>query len=235
MSDELRRRLSRRQILRGAAVVLGTIPGAALLAACGAPPPPPAPAAAPTTKPADPAKPAAPAATSAPAAAAPAASTGQRVVIRDHDWIQGTPGPAGRLVRRLHRQVRGSEPGHQGRARVVPARRDARQAAGAGRHRPDRRHRPHQRRAAGLRAAAQGGRARPRLAAGQNDTEWTGKDQKQFWPGNIRTYTRDGKLWGLPVVGHPGAVQYYINTTMVEKAGLKMPPADGNWSLRRLR
>ena len=56
MSDELRRRLSRRQILRGAAVVLGTIPGAALLAACGAPPPPPAapPAAAPTAKPADP-------------------------------------------------------------------------------------------------------------------------------------------------------------------------------------
>ena len=66
-----------------------------------------------------------------------------------------------------------------------------------------------------------------------SDTQWTGNDQKQFWPGNIRTYTRDGKLWGLPVVGHPGAVQYYINRTMVEKAGLKMPPGDGNWTLRR--
>jgi ABC-type glycerol-3-phosphate transport system substrate-binding protein len=55
-------------------------------------------------------------------------------------------------------------------------------------------------------------------------------DLKQFWPGNIATYTRQGKLWGLPVVGHPGAVQYYVNTTMVQKLGLKMPPADGNWT-----
>jgi ABC-type glycerol-3-phosphate transport system substrate-binding protein len=32
------------------------------------------------------------------------------------------------------------------------------------------------------------------------------------------------------MVGHPGGVQYYVNTTMVQKLGLKMPPADGNWS-----
>jgi len=32
------------------------------------------------------------------------------------------------------------------------------------------------------------------------------------------------------VVGHPGAVQYYINRTMVEKAGLKMPSGDGTWT-----
>src|ERR671936_609408 len=36
--------------------------------------------------------------------------------------------------------------------------------------------------------------------------------------------------WVLPVVGHPGANQYYVNTTMVQKLGLKMPPADGNWT-----
>ncbi len=36
------------------------------------------------------------------------------------------------------------------------------------------------------------------------------------------------------VVGHPGNVQYYINKTMIEKAGLKVPPADGNWSYEDL-
>jgi ABC-type glycerol-3-phosphate transport system substrate-binding protein len=64
----------------------------------------------------------------------------------------------------------------------------------------------------------------------KDDAEWQAKDQKQFWPGNIKTYTREGKVWGLPVVGHPGCVDYYINKTMVEKAGLKLPPEDGNWT-----
>ncbi len=63
-----------------------------------------------------------------------------------------------------------------------------------------------------------------------SDSEWTSKDQKQFWPGNIRTYTRNGKVWGLPVVGHPGSLQYYINRTMIEKAGLKVPSGDGSWT-----
>jgi ABC-type glycerol-3-phosphate transport system substrate-binding protein len=64
----------------------------------------------------------------------------------------------------------------------------------------------------------------------QSDQEWMSKDQKQFWPGNIKTYTMEGKVWGLPEVGHPGALQYYVNTTMVQKLGLKMPTADGSWS-----
>src|SRR5207237_2946333 len=64
----------------------------------------------------------------------------------------------------------------------------------------------------------------------QGDQDWMSKDMKQFWAGNLATYTRQGKLYGLPVVGHPGAVQYYVNTTMVQKLGLKMPPADGSWS-----
>ena len=32
------------------------------------------------------------------------------------------------------------------------------------------------------------------------------KDQKQFWPGNIKTYTREGKVWGLPVVAKSALV-----------------------------
>src|SRR5437868_8994454 len=99
------RRLSRRQMLRGAALVLGTIPGTAILAACGggsAPAPaaatakPAAPAAAATTATAATTPPAAAAApTSAPAAAAKPATSVQQVVIRDHDWIQGNPGQQG--------------------------------------------------------------------------------------------------------------------------------------------
>jgi ABC-type glycerol-3-phosphate transport system substrate-binding protein len=64
----------------------------------------------------------------------------------------------------------------------------------------------------------------------KDDKQWTDNDQKQFWAGNLKTYTRDGKLWGLPVVGHPGAIHYFVNKTMVEKKGLKMPPADGKWT-----
>src|SRR5437588_1853738 len=100
------RRLSRRRILQHTAVVLGSLPGMAILAACGggAPPAPAPPAAAPTSPPAAalttaPAAAAttAPAAapTSAPAAAAKPQSNVQRVTIRDHDWIQGNPGQQG--------------------------------------------------------------------------------------------------------------------------------------------
>jgi ABC-type glycerol-3-phosphate transport system substrate-binding protein len=69
----------------------------------------------------------------------------------------------------------------------------------------------------------------------KDDADWQAKDQKQFWPGNIKTYTIEGKVWGLPVVGHPGNVDYYINKTMVEKAGLKMPPLDGDWTFDDLK
>ena len=64
----------------------------------------------------------------------------------------------------------------------------------------------------------------------QTDTEWVNNDLKQFWPGNLATYTREGKLWGLPVVGHPGCVQYYLNVDMIKESGATMPPADGNWT-----
>jgi multiple sugar transport system substrate-binding protein len=67
-----------------------------------------------------------------------------------------------------------------------------------------------------------------------NDTEWIQNDKPQFWPGNIATYTREGKIWGLPVVGHPGCVQYFYNKDMIEKAGVKLPPDDGNWTYEDL-
>ena len=57
----------------------------------------------------------------------------------------------------------------------------------------------------------------------QKDTKWATEDQKQFFPGNIANYTAEGQQWGYPVVGHPGCLQYYTNTTMAEKLGIKLP------------
>jgi ABC-type glycerol-3-phosphate transport system substrate-binding protein len=57
----------------------------------------------------------------------------------------------------------------------------------------------------------------------QKDTKWAQNDQKQFFPGNIANYTAEGQQWGYPVVGHPGCLQYYMNTTMAEKVGAKLP------------
>ena len=220
MSTDGTRRLSRRQMLQGAALLLGTIPGSAILVACGGGAPP---AAAPTT----PAQPAAP--TAAPQAATKPATTGQRVVVRDHDWIQGNPGQQGDWYDAFIARFEDEHPDIKVEREWFPrAEMHAKQLA--------------------LAATGQiGDTVRINLAPlvselqlknvvrdlnslYQSDQEWMNNDQKQFWPGNIKTYTRQGKLWGLPVVGHPGAVQYYINRTMVEKTGLTMPPADGNWS-----
>ena len=233
------RRLSRRQMLRGAALVLGSIPGAAILAACGGGAAP-APAAA-TTAPAAPAattKPAAPAATTAPAAAAPTAApqaatkpatTGQRITIRDHDWIQGTPGGQGDWYDAFIAKFEDAHPDIQVQREWFP------------------RGEMHAKELALAATGQIGDTVRISVAPltaefqlkgvlhdlnslYQGDQDWISKDMKQFWAGNLATYTRQGKLYGLPVVGHPGAVQYYVNTTMVQKLGLKMPPADGNWS-----
>jgi ABC-type glycerol-3-phosphate transport system substrate-binding protein len=221
MSTDGMGRLSRRQMLQRAALLLGSIPGSAILAACGGGGVPPA--AAPTT----PAQSAAP--TSAPQAATRPATPGQQVVIRDHDWIQGNPGQQGDWYDAFIARFEDEHPDIKIEREWFPrAEMHAKQLA--------------------LAATGQiGDTVRINLAPlvselqlknvvrdlnslYQSDQEWISNDQKQFWAGNIKTYTRQGKLWGLPVVGHPGAVQYYINRTMVEKAGLKMPPADGNWS-----
>ncbi|MGI9148814.1 MAG: ABC transporter substrate-binding protein [Chloroflexota bacterium] len=232
------RRLSRRKMLRGAALVLGSIPGSALLAACGGAAPAPAAA---TTKPAAAAGPtAAPAApTTAPAAAtgakaAPVAankpdSSGQRITIRDHDWIQGNPGQQGDWYDAFIAKFEDAHPDIKVEREWFP------------------RNEMHAKQLALAATGQIGDTVRISLAPlvaelqlkgvvrdlnslYQTDQQWMSNDQKQFWPGNIKTYTREGKLWGLPMVGHPGAVQYYINRTMVEKAGLKMPSGDGTWT-----
>jgi ABC-type glycerol-3-phosphate transport system substrate-binding protein len=224
MTNDGTRRFSRRRMLQGAALVLGTVPGSAILAACGGAAAPVAPpAAAPTTAPQSAAPTSAPQATAKPAAAA------QRVVIRDHDWIQGNPGQQGDWYDAFIARFEDEHPDIKVEREWFPrAEMHAKQLA--------------------LAATGQiGDTVRINLAPlvselqlknvvhdlnslYQSDAEWQNNDQKQFWSGNLKTYTRQGKLWGLPVVGHPGAVQYYINRTMVEKAGLKMPPADGNWT-----
>jgi ABC-type glycerol-3-phosphate transport system substrate-binding protein len=251
MTRQATSRLSRRQMLKGTALVLGSLSGSAILAACGggAPAPTPAPA-----KPAEPAKPAAPAATTAPAApaAAPAATAAptapaaakpteapaaaakpaagtQVVTVRDHDWLQGTPGQPNDWYDGFIANWEKENPTIKVEREWFP------------------RNEMHAKQLALAATGQIGDTVRINVAPvvselqlkkvvhdldslWKDDKEWIDKDQKQFWPGNIRTYTREGKVWGLPVVGHPGAIQYFINKTMIEKKGLKMPPADGKWT-----
>lgn len=210
-------------MLRGAALVLGSIPGSAILAACGGAAPVPAAA---TTAPAG-----APAGapTAAPQAATKPATTGQQVIIRDHDWIQGNPGQQGDWYDAFIAKFEDAHQDIKIQREWFP-RNDmhAKQLALAATGQIGDTVRIN---LAPLTAELQlKGVVRDLNSLYQGDTNWTNNDLKQFWPGNIATYTRQGKLYGLPVVGHPGAVQYYVNTTMVQKLGLKMPPADGNWS-----
>jgi ABC-type glycerol-3-phosphate transport system substrate-binding protein len=223
------RRLSRRQMLKGAALLLGSIPGAVILEACG--PSASAPAAA-TTQPAAAAPPAA-AATTAPVAAATAATkpatSVQQVIIRDHDWIQGNPGQQGDWYDAFIAKFEDAHPDIKISREWFP------------------RNDMHAKELALAATGQIGDTVRINLAPlvaelqlkgvvrdldslYQSDQQWMANDQKQFWKGNIATYTRQGKLWGLPMVGHPGSVQYYINRTMVEAAGLKMPTGDGTWT-----
>jgi len=235
MSSEQTRRLSRRQMLRGAALVFGSIPGAAILAACGGAA---APAAAPTTAPQAAGPTTAPAAkpTTAPQAAPTAAqaatqpaATGQRTVIRDHDWIQGNPGQQGDWYDAFIAKFEADHPDISIQREWFPrAEMHAKQLALAATGQIGDTVRIN---LAPLTAELQiKGVLRDLNSLYASDQKWVSNDLKQFWPGNIATYTREGKLYGLPVVGHPGAVQYYVNTTMVQKLGLKMPPADGNWT-----
>ena len=183
-------------------------------------------------KPAGTTAPAAGAGTAAPTTAGvakPATGTGQRVTVVDHDWIQGTTGQQGDWYDQFIAKFEEQYPNIKIDRQWFP------------------RAEMHQK-LVQLAATGQIGdtvriNVAPLVSELQikgvlhdldtlykGDQEWVNNDQKQFWPGNLRTYTREGKLWGLPVVGHPGCVQYFTNTTMVQQAGLKMPPADGNWS-----
>jgi ABC-type glycerol-3-phosphate transport system substrate-binding protein len=239
------RRLSRRYMLKGAALVLGSIPASALLAACGggaAPAPAAAtttkpaaaaattaPAAAPTTAPAAPAAAATTAPAAAPTAAAQPVTSAARTIIRDHDWLQGNPGQQGDWYDAFIAKFEDAHPDIKIQQEWFPRNEmHAKQLALAATGQIGDTVRIN---LAPLVAELQlKGVVRDLNSLYQTDQQWMNNDQKQFWSGNIKTYTRDGKLWGLPIVGHPGAVQYYINRTMVEKAGLKMPAGDGTWT-----
>jgi len=232
-------------MLKGTALVLGSISGSAILAACGGGTAPAAPTSAPAkpteapaaAKPTEAAKPAAPAAapaaTSAPAAAAKPASGTQVVTVVDHDWVQGTPGQPNDWYDAFIANWEKEHPDIKIDRQWFPrAEMHAKELA--------------------LAATGQIGDTvridvAPKVSELQlkgvmhdlnslweSDKEWQDKDQKQFWAGNIKTYTREGKVWGLPVVGHPGAIHHFINKTMVEKAGLKMPDVNGNWTFEDL-
>ncbi|HVC32832.1 MAG TPA: extracellular solute-binding protein [Chloroflexota bacterium] len=58
------------------------------------------------------------------------------------------------------------------------------------------------------------------------DKSWSENDQPQFWPGNIATYTIQGQQWGFPMVGHPGAIEYFYNIDQLKKTGAGVPPVD---------
>ncbi len=58
------------------------------------------------------------------------------------------------------------------------------------------------------------------------DKEWAENDHKQFWPGNIATYTIQGQQWAYPVVGHPGCLHYYYNIDHLTAMKAPMPPVD---------
>jgi multiple sugar transport system substrate-binding protein len=222
--------------LRGTVLVLGSIPGAALLAACGGAAPPTAGPAAQTGGGAA-ATPAAAAsgpttAAAAPTAAAQVAATpataGGRTVVRDHDWLQGNPGQQGDWYDQFIAQFEDEHQDIKVQREWFP-RNDmhAKELALAATGQIGDTVRIN---VAPLTAELQlKNVARELTSLYQSDQDWSNNDMKQFWPGNLKTYTREGKLYGLPVVGHPGAVQYYVNSTMIQKAGLKMPPADGNW------
>lgn len=60
----------------------------------------------------------------------------------------------------------------------------------------------------------------------KKDKAWADNDHKQFWPGNIATYTIQGQQWGYPIVGHPGCIHYYYNIDHLSRHGAKLPPAD---------
>ena len=58
------------------------------------------------------------------------------------------------------------------------------------------------------------------------DKTWAENDHKQFWPGNIATYTIQGQQWGYPVVGHPGCLHYYYNIDHLTTMKAPLPPVD---------
>lgn len=244
---DLSKLISRRAVLSGSLVAVG-----AVAAACAAPAPtatpvpakpaeapkPAAPAAAAPapapTKPAEAPKPAAPAApapaptkpAAAPAAAAPAAAK-PAIELRIHDWEQD---PEDKFFGPVFKKFEEEHPGVKVKREWFP--------------RGD----MHTKQLALAATNTLGDTVRINVAVltkelvNKNvlasvtpfinkDTKWNQNDQKQFWPGNIANYMMKGEQWGYPVVGHPGCVQYFVNLDHAEKQGVKLPTADGKWTI----
>ena len=208
---QVRKASGRREFLR--IVCLGSV-GTAILAACA-----PAAAPSPTTAPAKPTE-AAKAASTAAATTAP--SSGQTIELRVHDWQQDPEDkfygpwlkawdekhPTIKIKREwfpradLHtKQLALAATGQIGdivRANVAPM-------------------------TAELRAKQV---IQPLDGFIKTDKTWADNDHKQFWPGNIATYTLQGQQWGYPVVGHPGALHYYYNIDHLTAMNAPQPPVD---------
>src|SRR5687767_3896859 len=120
MADD--RMLSRRNMLRAAALAVAGVGAGAVLAACGAPAA--SPTTAPTTKPAAPAagattapsSGAAPAATTAPAAAAPKPATGAPVTIRFTTWWE----PLAQYLKEAQQLFEAANPGITVNTEFIP-------------------------------------------------------------------------------------------------------------------
>lgn len=210
-------RSSRRRLLAGCAVLLS----AAAVAACSAPVAPPA-----TQAPTQGSQPSG--TTSAPQATAPP-STGNAVEIRVHDWAQD---PKDEFYGPMFKKLEQEHPNIKIKKEFIP--------------RDD----LHTKQLA-LAATSQIGDVvrinvavlTPELVNKnvlrslspliKSDKNWYENDHKQFWPGNLKNYEIKGEQWGYPVVGHPGAVQYYTNVDMLTKAGAKLPGADGKWTIEQ--
>ena len=191
-------------------------------------------------KPAAAAPPAA-AATTAPAAAAPAApasaataatkpvTTGQRITIRDHDWIQGNPGQQGDWYDAFIAKFEDAHPDIKIEREWFP------------------RNDMHAKELALAATGQIGDTVRINLAPLVSELQLKGvvRDLNSLYAERpaVGQQRPEAVLDGQPqdlyprrqVVGAaggraPGAVQYYVNTTMVQKLGLKMPPADGSWT-----
>ena len=239
------RRFSRRQMLKGAGLMLGSIPGARFSKPAGRAAPA-APAAA-TTKPRrgasgdDRASRRGAAATTAPAAAAATTARGRRtaatkpvrrgarIIVRDHDWIQGNPGQQGDWYDGFIAKFEEAHPDIKVEREWFPrGEMHAKELALA---------------ATGqigdtvrinlaplvCRAPAQGRGARSEFAVPERPAVDEQRPEAVLAGQHQDLYPRRQAVG--PARGRPprrGPVLH--QPTMVEKAGLKMPPADGNWT-----
>lgn len=55
-------------------------------------------------------------------------------------------------------------------------------------------------------------------------------DLRPFWKSGLAMVSDQGKLYGIPVVGHFGSNLCYVNLELAEKAGVRIPLQDAGWT-----